>query len=45
MVMAMFTTPYGIVVGDFNGDGRIDFATANAGSDDLAVRLNIGQKQ
>jgi hypothetical protein len=39
------TTPYGIVVGDFNGDGKIDFATANAGSDDLAVRLNTSQKQ
>jgi hypothetical protein len=41
----MFTTPYGIVAADFNGDGKIDFATANAGSDDLAVRLNTGQKQ
>jgi FG-GAP-like repeat/FG-GAP repeat len=41
----MFSTPYGIVVGDFNGDGKPDFATANAGSDDLAVRLNTGQKQ
>jgi hypothetical protein len=39
------TTPYGIVVGDFNGDGKIDFATANAASNDLAVRLNTGQKQ
>jgi FG-GAP-like repeat/FG-GAP repeat len=45
LVMAMFTTPYGIVAADFNGDGKIDFATANAGSDDLAIRLNTGQKQ
>ncbi|HEX3478698.1 MAG TPA: VCBS repeat-containing protein [Kofleriaceae bacterium] len=40
-----FTTPYGIVAADFNGDGKIDFATANAVSDDLAVRLNTGQPQ
>jgi hypothetical protein len=40
----MFTTPYGIVAGDFNGDGKPDIATANAGSDDLTVRLNTGQK-
>lgn len=39
----MFTTPYGIVAADFNGDTKIDFATANAGSDDLTVRLNTGQ--
>jgi len=38
------TTPYGIVVGDFNGDGKPDIATANAGSDDLTIRLNTGQK-
>ncbi|HEX3765270.1 MAG TPA: VCBS repeat-containing protein [Kofleriaceae bacterium] len=37
------TTPYGIVAGDFNGDGKPDFATANAGSDDLTVRINTGQ--
>lgn len=43
--MFMFTTPYGIVAADFNGDGKPDFATANAGSDDLIVRLNTGQKQ
>jgi hypothetical protein len=42
--MFMFTTPYGIVAADFNGDGKIDLATANAGSDDLTIRLNMGQK-
>jgi hypothetical protein len=36
------TTPYGIVAADFNGDGKPDLATANAGSDDLTVRLNTG---
>ena len=40
----LFTTPYGIVAADFNGDGKIDIANANAGSDDLAVRLNTGQQ-
>ena len=37
-----FTTPYGIVVDDFNHDGKPDIATANAESDDLTVRLNTG---
>jgi len=41
----MFTTPYGIFAADFNGDGNPDFATANAGSDDLTVRLNTGVRQ
>jgi hypothetical protein len=41
----MFTTPYGIVAADFNGDGLPDIATCNAGSDDLAVRLNTGQRR
>jgi hypothetical protein len=39
------TTPYGIVVGDFNGDGKPDIATANTATDDLAVWINNGQKQ
>jgi len=37
------TTPYDIVVGDFNGDGKPDIATANTATDDLAIRLNTGQ--
>jgi hypothetical protein len=36
------TTPYGVVIDDFNHDGKPDIATANAGSDDLTVRLNNG---
>jgi hypothetical protein len=38
--MFTVTTPYGIVVEDFNGDGKPDIATANAGSDDLTIKLN-----
>jgi hypothetical protein len=37
------TTPYGVTTGDFNHDGKVDFATANAGSNDLLVKLNNGQ--
>ena len=35
--------PYGVLVGDFDGDGKPDFATANNISEDLAVRLSTGQ--
>jgi VCBS repeat protein len=38
------TTPYDIVVGDFNGDGKPDLATANTASDDLAIRLSTGEQ-
>ncbi len=31
--------PADIVTGDFNGDGDLDFATANAGSDDVSVLI------
>jgi hypothetical protein len=34
---------YGIATGDFNGDGKPDFATANAVSDDMTVKLNTAQ--
>ena len=31
------TTPYGVAVGDFNGDGRIDVVTANYNSGNVTV--------
>jgi hypothetical protein len=34
---------YGVVAGDFNGDGKPDFATANAVSDDMTVKLSTAQ--
>jgi hypothetical protein len=37
------TTPYGVMVQDFNGDGKPDIATANAGSYDLTVKLSTAQ--
>lgn len=33
------STPLAVAVGDFNGDGRQDFATANDGADNVSVRL------
>ncbi|MFN5513742.1 MAG: FG-GAP repeat protein [Cyanobacteriota bacterium] len=33
------TAPYAVAVGDFNGDGKLDFATANYGSSNVSVRL------
>ncbi len=34
--------PYSIAVGDFDGDGRLDFATANSTSNDVSVMLGNG---
>ncbi|HRI80075.1 MAG TPA: FG-GAP-like repeat-containing protein, partial [Cyclobacteriaceae bacterium] len=34
--------PRGIVTGDFNADGKADFATVNYGSNDLSVKLGDG---
>jgi hypothetical protein len=31
---------YGVVAGDFNGDGKPDFATANPGNNDVAIKLS-----
>ncbi len=34
--------PLSIAIGDFNGDGNQDFATANGDSDDVSIRLGNG---
>lgn len=34
--------PEGLTVGDFNGDGRLDIATANSESDDVSILLGNG---
>jgi VCBS repeat-containing protein len=34
--------PNAVTLGDFNGDGKLDFATANSGTDDVSVRLGNG---
>ena len=36
------SNPYGIAVGDFNGDGKADLAVANQGSGDVSVLLGAG---
>ena len=36
-------TPYSISLGDIDGDGDLDFVTANLNSGNLSVRLNNGQ--
>ncbi|MDR3702882.1 MAG: FG-GAP-like repeat-containing protein [Candidatus Sulfopaludibacter sp.] len=36
------TSPYSVVVGDFNGDGKADLATANLGSNTVTVLLGNG---
>jgi uncharacterized delta-60 repeat protein len=35
-------SPQSVAVGDFNGDGRQDLATANLGSHNVSVRLGLG---
>ena len=39
---AVGTEPFALVAGDFNGDGHIDLAVANATSNDVSVLLNKG---
>jgi hypothetical protein len=36
------TRPVGVAVADFNGDGKPDIVTANAGSANVSVFLNLG---
>jgi uncharacterized repeat protein (TIGR01451 family) len=36
------TTPGGVAVGDFNGDGKLDIAVANAGSGNVSILLGNG---
>ena len=38
---AVGSGPIALVAGDFNGDGRTDLATANSGSNDVSVLLNL----
>ena len=38
---AVGSQPLGIAAGDFNGDGRIDLAAANSGSNDVSLLLNL----
>jgi hypothetical protein len=35
-------TPFQVAVGDFNGDGKLDLATANAAGNTVSVRLGDG---
>src|ERR1700730_2451364 len=36
------TGPAGVVVADFNGDGKLDIAVANGGSGNVSILLNNG---
>ncbi len=35
-------SPFSVVTGDFNGDGKLDLATANNGSNNVSILLNSG---
>ena len=36
------TGPFSVALGDFNGDGRLDLATANQSSNNVSIRLGDG---
>ena len=36
------TNPYSVAIGDFNGDGKQDFAAANDSSNNVSIRLGDG---
>ena len=40
--VAVGSTPFSVAIGDFNGDGIQDFAAANAGSNNVSIRLGNG---
>jgi hypothetical protein len=40
--VGIMSSPYSVAVGDFNGDGNLDIATANSGSDNVTVLLGTG---
>jgi PKD repeat protein len=40
--VAVGTNPYSVAIGDFNGDGKQDFAAANYGSANVSIRLGDG---
>ncbi|MCX6009282.1 MAG: VCBS repeat-containing protein [Chloroflexi bacterium] len=39
---AVGTTPASVAVGDFNGDGHLDLAVTNEGSNDVSILLGVG---
>lgn len=37
-----FKIPHGLVLGDFNGDGKLDMASANSGDRTVSIQTNTG---
>ena len=42
VAVGSFSNPYSVTTGDFNGDGKPDFATANSGNNNVPIRLGNG---